>query len=120
MKTDLDKSRIARVLRARRRGKVAAGAGYFGARQLLAEVHARFRVPVTGGRSTDPTWTEQRLVRLKPETLRRLKYLASRLDQDSEVNVTPMQLAALILEKTAEELTEKDIDTFLSQAGKPD
>jgi len=30
---------------------------------LAAEVAARFRVPQGGGRATDPSWSEQRLVR---------------------------------------------------------
>ena len=38
---------------AKRRGKVAASGGYFGAIQLLADIEARFRVPPGGaGRRT--------------------------------------------------------------------
>jgi hypothetical protein len=47
-------------LGAERKGRVSATGGYFGARQLLADIEARFRVPVGGGRPTDPHWTERR------------------------------------------------------------
>ena len=69
MSTSLDMDRIAERLGAQRRGKVAARGGYFGAMQVAAEVASRFRVPEGGGASTDPSWSEQRLVRLSPKTL---------------------------------------------------
>ena len=69
MKPQLDMKKIARGLGAERRGKVPATSGYFGAMQLVADIDARFRVPVGGGRSTDPRWTERRLVPLAPRTL---------------------------------------------------
>ena len=62
MKTRLNMDKIARGLRAERRGKVAAPGGYFGAMQLLAEIETRFRVPSGGGRPTDASWTERCLV----------------------------------------------------------
>ena len=68
--------KIAKGLRAERRGKVASAGGHFGAQELLAEVEVRFRVPAGGGRSTDPNWTERRLVPLTPRTLQRLEELA--------------------------------------------
>ena len=46
--------KIAKALRAKRRAKVRAASGYFGALDLAAEVQARFRVPDRGGRATDP------------------------------------------------------------------
>ena len=49
MKMRLDMNKIARGLRAERRGKVAAPGGYFGAVQLAAEIEARFRAPPGGG-----------------------------------------------------------------------
>jgi hypothetical protein len=64
MKTQLNMDKIAKGLGAERRGKVAAGGGYFGAMQLLADIEARFRVPSGGGRPTDPAWTERRLLPL--------------------------------------------------------
>ena len=53
-KQQLDLARIARALRAERRGKVTAKGGYFGAAALLADVEARFRAPAGDGRATDP------------------------------------------------------------------
>jgi hypothetical protein len=64
MKTQLDMNKIAKALGAERRGKVSATGGYFGAMQLRADIETRFRVPVGGGRPTDPTWTERRLLPL--------------------------------------------------------
>jgi hypothetical protein len=54
MKPHVDMDKIARGLRAERTGKVSTGGGYFGAMQLLAAIETRFRVPVGGGRATDP------------------------------------------------------------------
>src|SRR6185369_4932570 len=89
----LDMDRIAKALGTERRGKVSARGGYFGALQLAAEVSARFRTPKGGGRRTDPSWSEQRLVRLSPKTLERLEKLAEQAD------ASPMQVAALLLER---------------------
>src|SRR5437763_16673326 len=93
MSARLDMERIAKALGAERRGKVSAGGGYFGALQLAAEVAARFRVPDGGGRATDPSWSEQRLVRLSPKTLEQLEKLAE------QAHASPMQVAALLLEQ---------------------
>lgn len=92
MGTNLDMDRIAKAMGAERRGKVAARGGYFGALELAAEVAARFRIPEGGGRATDPSWSEQRLVRLSPATLERLEKLAE------QSHASPMQVAALLLE----------------------
>jgi hypothetical protein len=92
MGANLDMERIAKALGAERRGKVSARGGYFGALQLAAEVTARFRVPKGGGRATDPSWSEQRLVRLSPKTLDQLEKLAE------QSHASPMQVAALLLE----------------------
>lgn len=96
MEPTLDMERIARELGAERRGKVAPRAGYFGALQLAAEVAARFRSPEGGGRATDPSWSEQRLVRLSPNTLEQLEKLAE------QAHASPMQVAALLLERAVE------------------
>lgn len=101
MATSLDMDHIAKSLGAQRRGKVSAKSGYFGALALTAEVTARFRVPAGGGRATDPAWTEQRLVRLSPQTFRRLEKVAKR------TNVTSMQAAALLLEKAVAQAVEE-------------
>lgn len=104
----LNMDKIARALGAERRGEVASTAGHFGALQLLAEVQARFRIPDGGGRSTDPSWTERRLVPLAPRTLKRLEKLAARVRKRAGVSLQPMQLAALLLERSAEQLTDDE------------
>jgi hypothetical protein len=104
MKWDPDE--IARRLGAKRRGTVVAGGGYLGAMQLLADVETRFRAPKGGGRSTDPSWTKTRLVRLAPRTLDRLQVLAERVRAQSGVRLEPMQLAALLIEDATDRLDE--------------
>ena len=106
--THLDMDKIAAVLGAKRRGKVSATGGYFGAMQLRADVEARFRVPASGGRPTDPRWTERRLVPLTPRTLERLEAISAKVREHDGVNVEPMQLAALLLEKTTEQISEDE------------
>jgi hypothetical protein len=113
MKRPLDMEKIARGVGAQRRGKVSATGGYFGAMQLLADVEARFRTPEGGGRPTDPRWTERRLVPLAPETLERLEKITSRVREHGGVNVEPMQLAALLLEKTARQLSAADAEQLV-------
>src|SRR6516162_3106258 len=98
----LDMEQIAKGLGAERRGKVSPRGGYFGALQLAAEVTARFRVPEGGGRATDPSWSEQRLVRLSPKTLEQLEKLAER------AHASPMQVAALLLERAVQTVVSQD------------
>src|SRR5271170_5890067 len=100
MDTPLDMERIANELGAERRGKVSARGGYFGALQLAAEIAARFRVPEGGGRSTDPSWSEQRLVRLSPKTLEQLEKLAE------QTHASPMQVAEILLERAVQTVVE--------------
>ena len=106
MKTQLDMDKIAKVLGAERKGKVGASGGYFGAMQLLAEIEARFRRPIRGGRPTDPHWTERRLVPLAPRTLELLDELAAKVRKRGGLSIDPMQLAALLLEKTIEQFRD--------------
>jgi len=113
MKVRLDMDKIARGLGAERRGKVAAVGGYFGAIQLLADIKARFRVPSGGGRSTDTSWTERRLVPLAPRTLKRLEELAANMRAQGGLSIEPMQLAALLLEKKTEELSEGEAERLV-------
>ena len=113
MKRQLDMDKIAKGLGAERRGKVSAKGGYFGSIQLLADVEAKFRIPAGGGRPTDPRWTERRLVPLAPETLERLEKITSRVRLHGRVNVEPMQLAALLLEKTARQLSEVEAEQLI-------
>ena len=112
MKIKLDMDKIAKGLGAVRRGKVVARGGYFGAMQLFADIHTRFRVPSTGGRPTDPAWTERRLLPLTPRTLNQLEVLSSQV-REHGINVEPMQLAALLVEKTAEGLSKSDATELL-------
>jgi len=113
MKTQLDMNKIAKGLRAHRRGKATASGGYFGAMQLLADVEARFRVPPRGGRATDPSWTERRLVPLAPRTLKRLEEITAKVRERGSSNLEPMQLAALILEKTTERISESEAQELI-------
>jgi hypothetical protein len=113
MKRQLDMDKIARGLSGERRGRVSGAGGYFGAMQLVADVEAKFRVPPGGGRPTDPRWTERRLVPLAPETLKRLEEITSRVREHGGVNVEPMQLAGLLLEKTARQLSEAEAEKLV-------
>jgi hypothetical protein len=113
VKTQLDMDKIAVALGAKRRGKVSATGGYFGAMQLLADVEARFQVPAGGGRPTDPRWTARRLLPLAPRTLERLEAIAAKVRQHEGINVEPMQLAALLLEKTTEQISEDGVKDFV-------
>lgn len=108
MKAKLDMDKIAKRLGAVRAGKVEATGGYFGAAQVLAEVGARFRVPSGGGRPTDPRWTERRLVPLAPRTLDRLERISARVQKDRGVSVEPMQLAAMLIERTTDHLSTEE------------
>jgi hypothetical protein len=114
----LDTKRIARVLGAEHRGKVAARGGYFGAVQLAAEVQARFQVPEGGGRATDPTWTETRQVRLAPKTLHQLGKLSEKLSRKEGISIAPLQLAALLLEHAALSVDEGSVGRLARELGK--
>jgi hypothetical protein len=96
MRAPLDMEKIAKALGAERRGKIPVSGGYFGALELAAEVASRFQAPEGDGRTTDPSWSEQRLVRLSPKTLKRLEELAE------QVHASPMQVAALLLERAVQ------------------
>jgi hypothetical protein len=114
MKTRLDMNKIARGLRAERKGKVSSRGGYFGAIQLLADIETRFRVPTGGGRATDPEWTERRLVPLAPRTLKRLEAITDDVRARRGVSLEPMQLAALLLEKTTEQLNKEEVEDLVT------
>lgn len=114
MKTRLDMNKIARGLRAKRQGKVTTRGGYFGAMQLLADIETRFRVPAGGGRATDPGWTERRLVPLARRTLKRLEAITDDVRERRGVSLQPMQLAALLLERTTEQLNEDEIEDLVT------
>ena len=84
--------------------------------QLLADVEARFRIPHGGGRPTDPRWTERRLVPLAPRTLERLEEITAKVRAHGAVNLEPMQLAALLLERTTERLSGDDAEELVDAA----
>jgi hypothetical protein len=113
VKPRLDMNKIARGLGAERRGQVPVTSGYFGAMQLLADVEARFRVPTGGGRATDPDWTERRLVPLAPRTLKRLEAITKGVKARCGLSVEPMQLAAVLLEKTTDELSDDEVNDLV-------
>ena len=117
MSARINMDRVARGLGAQRRGEVQSEGGYFGALQLAADVQARFHVPARGGRPTDPSWTERRLVPLAPRTLARLEQLTAEVRTHAGVNVEPMQLAAVILERTTERLTEDEVEELVQPRG---
>ena len=116
MKPQLDMDEIAKGLGAARRGQVSASSGYFGALQLLAEIDARFRTPARGGRPTDPGWTERRLVPLAPRTLKRLEEISAKVREHGVANLEPMQLAALLLERTTEQLSGDEAEELVDAA----
>src|SRR5262249_23008320 len=108
MKTRLDMDRIARGVGGEGGGKVTSTGGCFGGMQLVADVEARFRVPSRGGRRTDPSWTERRLLPLAPQTLKRLELLTAKVREHGGGSVEPMQLAALLLEKSTKQISEDE------------
>jgi hypothetical protein len=109
MSRKLNMNKIAKGLGAERRGKVSSKSGYFGALQLVADIKARFHTPSGGGRATDPNWTERRLVPFASETLVRLEELAAKIREDSHVSIEPMQLAGILLERSAEQFSTKEV-----------
>lgn len=110
-RVDVDK--IAKDLGAERRGKVPVSGGQFGAMQLVAEVQARFRIPTGGGRATDPSWKTKRLVPLKEQTLKRLEQLAHEIEEKRQIHIEPMQVAAVLLERTLVNVTEEDAEEIV-------
>ncbi len=82
--------------------------------QLLGKVEMGFRVAVSRGRATDPDWTERRLVPLAPGTLKRLEAIAEDVGARSGVSVELMQLVALLLETTTEQLNKADVKDLVT------
>jgi len=119
-KRKLDTDKVANGLRARKRGTVYPTGGYPGAAQLAAEVQARFRVPPGGGRATDPAWSDKRLVPIAPRTLKRLERIAKRLHEETGVRVEPMQLAAILLETTTENIGAEEAERLVTSHRRDD
>ncbi len=116
MKARVDIDKIAKGLGAKRRGRVSVSSGHFGAAQLVAEIQARFRVPTGGGRATDPSWKKKRLVPLKEQTLSRLERLAHDIERKRQIHIEPMQVAAMLLERTLVDITEEDAGEIVESA----
>lgn len=93
--------RLAKKLGASIRGQVSEySAGAFGIAGLAEELRGRLE-PSSGkrpGRPTDKAWTRRPKVPMAPETEARLRELA-RLLSGEDRQVSPMQVAAEILEK---------------------
>jgi hypothetical protein len=71
-------------------------------------IEQRFQPPKHGGRISDRTMTEKKLVRFSPVTLRRLTALAEHFSRDG-AKVAPLQMAAILLEMVVcEAVHEKD------------
>lgn len=61
------------------------------------------------GRPSDPTWTVQRKLSMNEETLATLERIAESLSTD-ERRVSPMQVAALLVEDAAERLSTELVE----------
>ena len=61
------------------------------------------RLKSTGGRPTDPEWAIRRLIPFKKDRWAELERLAERCRQEGQ-NVSPSQLAALLIERGVEQL----------------
>ena len=101
-KRKLDTDKIARGLKARKKGTVYPTGGYPGAAQLAAEVQARFRVPPGGGRPTDPRWSDKRL------------------HEETGVRIEPMQLAAILLETAIESVGAEEAERLVTSHRRSD
>ena len=113
----LDQDRLSRNLGSTIRGRVRAGGGYFGALQLAESVRRRFRPPAGGGRARDRGWTLKRLIPVTPGTLARLEKLALEVSALVDYRVEPLQVAALLIERDLESLTEGELVEAAVAAG---
>jgi len=85
------------------------GGGAFGMARLAQMLHARL-APSSGkrpGRPTNDEWTEHPKVPMSPETLASLRDLSARLSSE-ERKVSPMQLAAQLLEECVLQIAQTD------------
>lgn len=96
-KHGIDLTRVGQVMGAELVGRVAVRGGGFGSLPLAVGAQVGMRTPSSGGRATDPRWTEKRLVPFAPSTLEWLKEESVRLSE-SGVSVAPFQIAARIIE----------------------
>jgi hypothetical protein len=95
-------ARLAKKMGAKHVGTLPnVGGGAFGMARLAQLLHARL-APSSGkrpGRPTNDEWTEHPKVPMSSETLASLRELSDRLSND-ERKVSPMQLAAQLLEES--------------------
>jgi hypothetical protein len=118
MKTrKLDHETLARNLGSTVRGRVAAGAGYFGALQVAEEVRRRFTKPAGGGRARDPRWTTKRLMPVRAETLARLEVLAREVSRLVQHRVEPLQVAAVLVERHLAHMNARMLAQAIASAG---
>ena len=61
------------------------------------------RLRSTGGRPTDPSWTERRCVPFSEETWNHLNELAEKMSAEGR-KVTPAQVAAILVEQEIQKL----------------
>ena len=113
----LDHAQLSRVMGSTIRGRASAKSGFFGALQLAETVRRRFRLPTRGGRARDPRWTMKRLIPVKPETLARLERLADEVSGLVEYRVEPLQVAAVLIERDLERLSERELVEAVTSAG---
>ncbi len=113
----IDHTQLSRGLGSTIRGRTSAKPGFFGALQLAESVRRRFRAPARGGRARDPHWTIKRLIPVKPETLARLEKLAHEVSDLVEYRVEPLQVAAVLIERDLEHMSEEELVEAVARAG---
>jgi hypothetical protein len=101
-------ARIAKNIGAKHVGTLPdVGGGAFGMARLAQMMHARL-APSTGkrpGRPTNERWTERAKVPMSAETLASLRELSQHLSSE-ERKISPMQLAAQLLEDSVGQLVK--------------
>lgn len=101
---------IAHALKAEIIGTVPeTGSGAFGAARLASILHARL-VPSSGlrpGRPSDPNWVKHPKVPMSSATFDRLQKLAGEFSTPDR-RISPMQVAAQLLESSVEELVKEN------------
>jgi hypothetical protein len=103
--------KIAKGLGAQRKGRVPdVGGGAFGMARIASILSKRLQ-PSLGtrpGRPSDPKWVVQGKIPMSEQTKERLTVLAEQLSQDGR-RVSPMQLAAQLLEDSLAQLPTVEI-----------
>jgi hypothetical protein len=92
--------------------------GAFGMARLAQMLHERL-APSAGkrpGRPSNDQWTEQRKVPMSEETLAALRKISAHLSSD-ERKVSPMQLAAQLLEESVVQIVARSAKKSRQKAG---